>query len=104
MMPKLSKAAGNQKNHRISIPDEIIAWCGWESEAYVDIVRCEEPIKEYRKSENSNDTKLEVVSGVKRYLKLEIMDVDDAALEKIWLFAIGKAQARKQARDGKGKK
>ena len=102
-MPKLSKAAGNQKNHRISIPDEIVAWCGWESEAYVDIVRVEEPIVEYRKSENSNDNKLEVVTGVKRYLKLEIMDVDDSALEKIWMFAIGKAAERKKQREAKKK-
>ena len=102
-MPKLSKSAGNQKNHRISIPDEIVAWCGWESEAYVDIVRVEEPIKEYRKSDNSNDRALEIVTGVKRYIKLEIMDVDDSALEKIWMFAIGKAQARKDAREKKKK-
>jgi len=40
---------------------------------------------------------------VKRYIKLEIMDVDDSALEKIWMFAIGKAQERKKQRESKKK-
>lgn len=106
-MPKLSKAAGNQQNHRITIPDEIVAWCGWETTdtkpVYVDIVRCEEPVIEVTRDGKNENAKTSKVVGVKRYLKLENMDVDNEVLSNIWKFAKLKAAQNKEEAEKKEK-
>jgi len=42
-MPKLQKTAGNLVSTRLSIPDEYIAACGWDSDEFVDIERYKDP-------------------------------------------------------------
>jgi hypothetical protein len=93
-MPKLSKTAGNQQTHRIAIPDEVIAWCGWKSDSYVDIIRVEEPITDMVKTKEG---RVEATTGVKRYIKIESMDFDEKSLEAIWEYAVMKSVKRNES-------
>jgi len=68
-MPQLSKSIGNKKTCRLSIPDELVAWCGWAGDEFVSIQCHSEP-------DPATET-------MKRYLIVESVGLDVGALAAI---------------------
>jgi len=74
IMPQLSKSKGNLKTCRLSIPDELIAWCGWAADEFVSIQCHNEPDP--------------ATESMKRYLIVEAVEQNTGALAAIRAKAV----------------
>jgi len=73
-MPQLSKSIGNKKTCRLSIPDELVAWCGWAGDEFVSIQCHSEPDP--------------ATESMKRYLVVEAVEQNTGALAAIRAKAV----------------